>query len=123
MSFFIQKALFYITKINQEVDATVATVNTSFFNDGIHDTVFNVVMETFVDIYGLTINFVLKLPETSSDTKYGREFLRTSVSIDKFLNGNRGNYLVALLLDQVMKYIDFEIKFPLPKVSILFFVQ
>lgn len=107
----------YVSKINKEIDSTImAKVNISFFNDGIKDTVFNAIAETFVDIHGLTVNFVLRIPETSSDTKYSREFLRTSVSFDKFINGNRGNYLVAILMDQLMKYIDFELKFPLPKV-------
>lgn len=91
-------------------------LNVSFVNDGIYDTFVNVSYESFVDIHGVTFNFILRVPETSSDKNYGREFIRTSVNVEKFLNGNRGNFMTAILLEQLLKFIDFEAKFPLQKV-------
>lgn len=106
-----------MSKINKEVDPKIGIVNISFFNDGIHDTIVNASIESIVEIHGITLNFIAKCPDTSSDLSYQRVFLRTSVNVDKFINGNRGNFMTAILLEQILKKLDFELKFPLPKVE------
>lgn len=86
-------------------------------NDGVHDTVSNATIESLVTSYGVTLNIIVKLPENSKDFNYQRILIRNTVNLDKFVKGNRGNFLTAILMEQVMKFFDFEIKFPFPKVS------
>lgn len=94
-------------------------MNVTYFNDGIHNTVSNVTYDLFVDVYGFVLNFVLKTPETSTDKNYGRVYLRTSINAERFLSGNRGNFLTGLLFGQLLRALDFEVKFPLLKVNTL----
>lgn len=90
----------------------------SFYNDGIHDTWMNLSAEAVVVIYGLIVNVVVKMPDTAMDKNYQRVYLRTSVNIEKFKKGNRGNFLIAIFMEQMLCAIDFELKFLLPIVSL-----
>lgn len=103
-----------------EFDAKIGNLNVSLYNDGIHDTIANITLETFIPIHGIILNFVLRSPDTVNDQNYQRVFLRTSVNFDKFLKGNRGNFLAGILMEQFVKTLDFELKFPLRKVQLLF---
>lgn len=93
-------------------------MNVTFINDGIHDTIGNISAETIVVTYGLTLSVVVKTPATTSDLSYQRVWLSTTVNVEKFSKGNRGNFITAMLMEQVFKSLDFELKFPMPKVGL-----
>lgn len=105
-----------MSKITYETDPSLVTLNISIFNDGIHDTVGNVTCETLEPIYDSIVNVAVRVPSSNDDTKYSHDFIRTTVTVRKYLSGNRGNFLISSMVGQLFKYLDFEIKFPMPRV-------
>lgn len=104
----------YKTRFMNDKNLLNATVTT--FSDGIHDTLFSASVETFTEIFNIFVDFEGRLPESSDDNNYEKLYFRTKINGMKFLKGVRGNYLIALLVDMILKSLDFEFKFPLKKV-------
>lgn len=109
-------SIIYLSKISLDVDQTLGFVNISFFNDGIHDSIANATLKSFVVIHGMTLNVAIKSPESVNDVNYQRMFLQTSLTVEKHLQGVRSNFIIGYLLDRIVKNIDFELKFPMQKV-------
>lgn len=82
-------------------------------NDGVHDTSFNSLILLNKNVYDWKVDFAILLADDDSDT-YAREFFRTSINVSKVLQGYRGNFLVAPIVNSMLKAleIDFELKFP-----------
>lgn len=110
--------MFYIERVSNEIDKNIANLNITLYNDGIHNTMVDVVVNFLVVAHGFSYEIALNMPESRNDRSFKRLFLRTAVDIEKFLKGNRGNFVVAMLLDQYLKCLDFELKFPLKKVKL-----
>lgn len=108
----------YFSRINIENYNDFINFNVSFINDGVHDTIVNIRVDNNVTLFGCTIVLVGRKPDSPTDTKYSREHFRVTVNLEKFLKGNRGSSLAALLIDQAFKFMDFELKFPLKKVRV-----
>lgn len=104
-------------KVSIENDLALVELNITFFNDGVHDTIINATMTTFVETYDLISTITVRVPDSPSDNAYSYQFLRTSSSTEKFLNGNQGNFLSAIILKEIIKHLDFELKFPMKPVS------
>lgn len=90
-------------------------------NDGIHDSLLSGTVELRKDIYDLKSEFVLFLFEEKTNS-YNREFFRTSINFTRVFNGFRGNYLLAPIIDSIIKTFDkdLELKFPIKKRSYMF---
>lgn len=65
----------------------------------------------------IKVNF----PDDPEDKNYSREFMKTSVDVRKILEGAGGNFLVRSFMENIYKSIDFELKFPIKKVSVIKF--
>lgn len=98
-------------------------MNITLYNDGVHNTIIDVIVNFFVVVHGFSFEVALNLPETNDDLNFRRLFLKTSVDVEKHVKGNRGNFLVAFVLDHYIKGFDFELKFPLKQASISLSMQ
>lgn len=58
-----------------------------------------------------------KIPADGNDKNYEKEFLRTSLDVQKFFNGVQGSFLTKNIMETFFKSIDFEPKFPFKKVN------
>lgn len=57
------------------------------------------------------------IPESSDDTHFRREMLRTTVDIDKLFKGIGTNFITKSILKDLKGNLNFEPKFPLRKVK------
>lgn len=72
------------------------------YNDGVHNTIFDVIIILFVVAHGLSYEIAFNLPEPSDDLSFRRLFLKSSVDIAKYIKGNRGNFIIAFQMDHYM---------------------
>lgn len=113
------------SKINTDNYSDIAKLNISYVNDGVHDTIVNIRVDSNVTVHGCTIDLIARKPDSPSDTKYSREHFRIAINFEKFLQGSRGSSfssrIAKVIFSQALKFLDFDLKFPLEKVFSLCF--
>lgn len=101
-----------------EINNNYNFVNNSakLFNDGVHDTVFNTSMETFVVLENILSVIKLSIPADANDRSYDREVIKSSFDLGKFLHTVRSNFLAKSVYEVYSKALDSNATLPLPKV-------
>lgn len=79
---------------------------------------FNGTIQSLAVISKALLYYKLKIPENENDKNFKKEFINTVVDLEKSLKGNQNEWL-SMIRDEILKRIDFEIKFPMEKVRIL----
>lgn len=87
-------------------------------NDGVHDSLVNSTYISAVDIERMILNFKVKVPANELDENYQKDFFQTTIDVEKFLKGVRGNYVINTFMGNFVKSLDFEPSFPFKKVKI-----
>lgn len=90
------------------------TVNFSTPSDGVSSTLFNITLHYFKPVYGVKLEFKIYVSDNAEDTTFLREFFRTSLDIQKLIDGINGNSLLKGLGERLMNSMDFKIRFPMP---------
>jgi hypothetical protein len=81
------------------------------------DTVMNAYFELLKTLNNAYISYEIRTPETDDDTDYQRKLFRTNADLSKLLKGIRGNYIISLMVDELFKSFDFDVKLPIKAVS------
>lgn len=100
------------------MDPKLTNASVTTFNDGVHDTLICIKFEFLANIQNVIADAQWRLPDSADDNKYEKIFFRTRVNVKKILQGVRGNFLITLFVDSVLKSVDFELKFPMKKVRL-----
>lgn len=95
--------------------------NTTLFNDGVNDTVFNVYLHFLTDVQKVRADLELYTPEDKSDEKCRRLFFRTSIDGEKMLKGINGNYITKTIMANFLQSLDIVPVFPILKVTKCYF--
>lgn len=59
----------------------------------------------------------MNMPDDKNDDEYKREFFKTSIDAQKILKGIYGNYVTESIMENFVKSINFDTKFPIKKVK------
>lgn len=102
-----------IYSCNEEVTNASITV----YNDGIHDSLIDLAIETFQVIERMVVQVKINIALDKNDKEMTKEFIKTSVDVGKLMSGVQGNFIFKVFLENFFKSIDFEPKLPFPKVS------
>lgn len=103
-------------KVNYATNKKLVNASVETFNDGIHDTLLNAIIDLYKAVQNVFVDYQIRLPETPNDNNYKTVFFRSKINAKKVLQGVRGNILITLLVDTIVKSLDFELKFPMKKV-------
>lgn len=103
-----------------EITLNPVISNLTFWHncDGSNECVVNCVVTSFLPIVKMKLYLTVKLPENERDNEFRLQVLRTVIDVEKLLSGVRGAKMLSWLIDDILKAIDFEPKFPLPPVGI-----
>lgn len=74
-------------------------------------------MVSHVTILKLYLYVSVFFPASPEDGNYQKEVLKTMIDYDKIFRGISGNLFSKMILENYLKVIDFEPKFPLKPVS------
>jgi hypothetical protein len=96
---------------------SLVKVNYTMHNDGIHSYSINMTYESLVVIRKLWAYFTVRVPRDANDQSYQKEFIKTSIDVEKLIGGSRSNFVVSTIADICLKSAEQDIKFPLKKVS------
>lgn len=106
----------YISRVKFESNQECGNASIKYTHDASGRSVTNGTFTTFVTINQITIYFKVLLAENGNDVGLRREFLRTSVDMDKLFKGIQSNKILRSYTDSLKKSMDFEWKLPLAPV-------
>lgn len=92
-------------------------------NDGVNSFSMNMTTELFVAINKVWIYFKINVPENEHDKSYQKTFLKTVIDVEKAIKGISGNFLVQKIGESFFEAKDFDLIFPIKKVSANFTQQ
>lgn len=99
----------------------VANLTFQVHNDGVHESLISASCEFYQDIEKMMLHIKVNFPDNPADSDFSREFMKTSVDVRKILEGAGGNFLVRSFMENIYKSVDFDLKFPVKKVSAMKF--
>jgi hypothetical protein len=85
-------------------------------NDAVHGYSIDLTIETFVVITKMWTYFTVRIPQDENDKSFQREFIKTVYDIEK---ADKNNFLISMLVRNLKESSETEIKFPIPKVTII----
>lgn len=94
----------------------MANNTVSVFNDHVNDTLISSSIELKLAVEKYIIIMKFNVPEDDIDREYRREFLKTTIDVEKAMDGKFGGFLVKTLMVNLLRSLDFKPKFPIPAV-------
>jgi hypothetical protein len=88
----------------------VSNLTIKFFNDQIHDTVFNFTVEVFHDILKFKLDYKIMMQKNEKDKNYEREFFKGNFDIEKAMRGIQENYFLRAFFENFAKSAEYEPK-------------
>lgn len=118
--------LFFLTSVLSAIicfDRVTVESNKKFSNFSIslsqnekRSAIVNVTIDLYKPLKKMLV--YVKISENKHDHQFKREFRRTVVDVEKLSKGRQLNFLVAAYMENVQKFLDFELRFPLQPVGV-----
>lgn len=93
-------------KLSYETEKKFGNITFITFNDGIHNTLITGIFKFNYDVQNIFVKFQWRVPESHGDEKYEKIFFRTNTNLKRVLEGVRGNSIIALVADVILKSVD-----------------
>lgn len=82
--------------------------------------VMNITMDLAYEVSKMMLYFVFSIPKDKNDKNYEKILIKSSVNACRMVNGIQGDFLTKMIMEDFRNVADFELKCPLPKVSLKF---
>lgn len=101
-------------EIDQNFEIGNLTIEFATKPDGVSDTEMNVTIDLHKWIEQLQYDVTFNMPESHDDTRYMKEILRTKFNVTRIFDGIKGNSVMRIFMDSILKSIKTEkVEFPL----------
>lgn len=110
-------SVIYIDRSTVDSNTKYSNWSTAFTHDENQNAIVNVTMQISKPLAKLLVYVKVGLAENEHDRECKREFLRTVFDVEKVCTSSRMNFLVAAFLENLKRFFDFEMIFPLVPVS------
>lgn len=113
---YLQRCILIVHDYSCDTNTPVINITVKIFNDFVRDSVIDVTYDLKAKLFKATIYLEFKIP--GIDGFYGGSTpLKSSIDVEKVLNGVNGNVLFRTVMDGFLKSLDFTPKFPVNPVS------
>lgn len=106
----------YIDNVIVEPNLKYTNMSIAYTHNERGSSVSNLTFQSKVTISKILLYATVRIAEDQSDSKYKREFLRTVIDLEKLFKGSQNNFLVKVYIDNIKKFMDFKVKFPMEPV-------
>lgn len=113
-------AVIYIDRYTLDVNRKVGNWSTSFIHNENRNAIVNVTIGINKPLTKLLIYAKINMAENEHDREFKREFLRTVFDFEKISTGSRLNFIIAAFVENLKKFMDFQLRFPFQPVSGLY---
>lgn len=118
----VLSAVIYIDRVTRDSNKKVANFSVTFAHNDKRNAIVNLTIEIYKPLIKMMVYVKINVPENKDDRECKRQFLRTVVDVEKLSNGVQQNFLVAGYMENVKRFLDFEIQFPFRPVGISKFI-
>jgi Protein of unknown function (DUF1091) len=84
------------------------------------DTLVNITYYYAVDIVKLITQFEFNVQKDKNDRSYERQLIKTTTNFCKMSQGVMGDFIAKMIMEDIHKFIDFNLTCPFNKVSMSF---
>lgn len=81
------------------------------------DSSINITVYYAEDIEKQMIHYEIYVQKDKLDRNYGRQLIKSSINVCRMVGGILSDFVAKMIMDDIQKYIDFELKCPFKKVS------
>lgn len=113
---FTQTAIF-IERSSLDFDENIGNMSTTFYHNERQNSITNLTIVMYKPITKVLIYVTLRFAENENDRDYKREFLRTVFDVEKWYKGAQINFLIKAFMENLRRFMDFEIKLPFKPVD------
>lgn len=110
--------LIYIERMNSDCDYKLANLTVTFTHNEKGDSVTNVTFVNFVNVTKFMVYVNVRVPENRIDHEYKVQLFKTVADVEKVLSGLQSNPMIRGYVENIMKFMDFKVEFPLKPVSL-----
>lgn len=109
----------YIDNALVEPNLAYTNMSIAYTHNERGSSVSNLTFQSKVTILKILLYVKVRIAEDQSDSMYKREFFRTVIDLEKLFKGSQVNFLVKAYIDNIKKFMDFKVKFPMKPVSLV----
>lgn len=110
----------YIDNVIVEPNLKYANMSIAYTHNERGSSVSNLTFQSKVTISKILLYATVRIAEDQSDSKYKREFIKTVLDLEKVFKGAQNNFVVKAYVDNLKKFMNFKVKFPMRPVSLSF---
>lgn len=104
------------------IPTSMVTWTVNYTHDLTGNSITNLTMETLVTLKKVFVYITIKAAENENDRNYKNTLVKTVVDLVKAYKNSQSNLVLKVFMARVIQFMDFELKFPLPPVSVLIFL-
>jgi hypothetical protein len=97
-------------------DLEVANFSAVITKNSNDDSVMNMTIDFSQEVSKMMVFFTFSIPKDKNDKNYERTLIKSNVNACRMISGIIGDFLTKMIMEDLHKYADFELKCPFPKV-------
>jgi hypothetical protein len=109
--------LLIVSKVERDFDPKLINITHDMVNDGVHDTVSNFTVQILQTLEKSMMYIQVNVPQDKQDEKYRKLIVKTRIDMKKMLDGVNSNYVSRMIMENLMKTVNIELKFPMKPVN------
>lgn len=117
ISTYVLSGVIFIDRFTLDWNKELGNWSTEFTHNEKRNAIVNLTFHLYKPMTKILIYFKMNCAENEHDWEFKREFIRTVVDGEKVAKGGRMNFFVAALVENLKRFMDFEMRFPFRPVS------
>lgn len=113
----ITSSLTYIDNAMVESNLKYMNMSIVYTHNERGSSVSNFTFENKVTILKMLVYLKVNIAEDQNGSQYKRELLKTVIDIEKLFKGSQGHFLIRSFINNISRFMDFKMKFPIKPVS------
>lgn len=108
----LQKCKLILTSVASNANPVIGNVSLVLSQDEDGNSSLNFTLNSTVDVFKIMSTFTFKIPASSKDKEYQKEIHKSTINLCNIAKGNRGNFMVNMLMENFHKSSSFDFKCP-----------
>lgn len=116
---------FFVLTVNAKItfenfvstsDPEIANFSSVITKNSNGDSVMNITIDFAYEVSKAMIYFTFSIQKDKNDKNFEKVLLKSNVNACRMISGIIGDFLTKIIMEDLMKFVDFQLKCPFPKV-------
>lgn len=105
--------LTYLDHAIVEPNLPYANMSLAYTHNARGSAIMNFTFEFNVTVLKMLLYIKISVPENEHDSHYKKELLRTVIDVEKIFKESEATFMVKAVINNIRRFMDFKVKFPL----------